>query len=144
MTPFRSRTANPTSLPTQSDYAHLNTVQMVDGDIIASFRGCNSVLRIDPDDASSHKVVWRLGLTNLSDEQWDALGKGPAPLDIIGDAEGQFCGQHGTSLLPNGHLILFDNGVLCMARSVARHPAAGETGRQVQPRGGVRPRCRQR
>ena len=82
---------------------------MVDGHIVASFRGCNTVLRIDPDDASSHKVVWRLALTNLSDEQWDGLGKGPAPLDIIGDAEGQFCGQHGSSLLPNGHLILFDN-----------------------------------
>ena len=100
--------------PGQADYAHVNTLQMVDGDIVASFRGCNSVLRIDPDDASSHKVVWRLGLTNLSDEQWDGLGKGPPPLEIIGDAEGQFCGQHGSSLLPNGHLILFDNGVQCM------------------------------
>ena len=100
--------------PGQLDYAHINTLQMVDGDIVASFRGCNSVLRIDPDDASSHKVVWRLGLTNLSDEQWEGLGKGPAPLDIIGDAEGQFCGQHGSSLLPNGHLILYDNGVQCM------------------------------
>ena len=100
--------------PGQLDYAHINTLQMVDGDIVASFRGCNSVLRIDPDDASTHKVVWRLGLTNLSDEQWEGLGKGPAPLDIIGDAEGQFCGQHGSSLLPNGHLILFDNGVQCM------------------------------
>ena len=100
--------------PEQADYAHLNTLQMVDGHIVASFRGCSTVLRIDPDDASSHKVVWRLGLTNLTDEQWDGLGKGPAPLEIIGDAEGQFCGQHGTSLLPNGHLILFDNGVFCM------------------------------
>ena len=100
--------------PGEADYAHINTLQIVDGHIVASFRGCNSVLRIDPDDASSHKVVWRLALTNLTDEQWDGLGKGPPPLDIIGDAEGQFCGQHGSSLLPNGHLILFDNGVLCM------------------------------
>ena len=104
----------PSFPPEYVDYAHLNTLQMVDGHIIASFRGCNTVLRIDPDDASSHKVVWRLALTNLSDEQWDALGKGPAPLDIIGDAEGQFCGQHGSSLLPNGHLIMFDNWVSCM------------------------------
>ena len=100
--------------PQQNDYAHINTVQMVDGHIVASFRGCSTVLRIDPDDASSHKVVWRLALTNLTDEQWDGLGKGPPPLDIIGDAEGQFCGQHGSSVLPNGHLILFDNGRLCM------------------------------
>ena len=100
--------------PEEADYAHVNTLQMVDGHIVASFRGCNSVLRIDPDDASSHKVVWRLGLTNLSDEEWEQRDMGPAPLEIIGDAEGQFCGQHGSSLLPNGHLILFDNGVLCM------------------------------
>ena len=99
--------------PTQNDYAHINTVQMVDGDIVASLRGCSTVLRIDPDLATGDKVVWRLALTNLSDEQWDALGKGPPPLDIIGDAEGQFCGQHGSSLLPNGDLILFDNGVRC-------------------------------
>ena len=100
--------------PGQADYAHVNTLQMVDGDIVASFRGCNTVLRIDPDDTSSHKVVWRLGLTNLTDEQWDGLGKGPAPLDIIGDDEGQFCGQHGSALLPNGHLLLYDNGFSCM------------------------------
>ena len=100
--------------PQQNDYAHINTVQMVDGHIVASFRGCSTVLRIDPDLATGDKVVWRLALTNLSDEQWDGLGKGPPPLDIIGDAEGQFCGQHGSSVLPNGHLILFDNGRLCM------------------------------
>ena len=87
---------------------------MVDGHIIGSFRGCSTVLRIDPDMAAGHKVVWRLGLTNLTDEQWDGLGKGPPPMEIIGDAEGQFCGQHGTALLPNGHLLMFDNGVKCM------------------------------
>ena len=125
--------------PGQAEYAHVNTLQMVDGDIVASFRGCNSVLRIDPDDASSHKVVWRLGLTNLSDEQWDGLGKGPAPLEIIGDAEGQFCGQHGSSLLPNGHLILFDNGGLCMQDPWLDTQLLCETGRRVQPRGGSTP-----
>ena len=100
--------------PDQADYAHINTLQMVDGDIVASFRGCNTVLRIDPDLSGDHKVVWRLARSNLSDEQWDGLDKGPPPLDIIGDAEGQFCGQHGSELFPNGHLTLFDNGVLCM------------------------------
>ena len=130
--------------PEQADYAHVNTLQMVDGHIVASFRGCNTVLGIDPDDASSHKVVWRLALTNLSDEQWDGLGKGPPPLDIIGDAEGQFCGQHGSSLLPNGKPHLVRQRRVVHARSVAQHPAACETGPQVQPSGGIRPRCRQR
>ena len=96
------------------DYAHINTVQMIDGEIVASFRGCNQVLRIDPDMAGADKVVWRVGLTNLSDEQWQAGGKGPAPLRFVGDAEGQFCGQHGSALLPGERLLLFDNGIDCM------------------------------
>jgi len=96
------------------DWAHINTVQMIDGDIVASFRGCNQVLRIDPDMDGAHKVVWRVGLTTLSDEQWEAAGKGPPPLSFVGDEEGQFCGQHGSSLLPGERLLLFDNGVECM------------------------------
>ena len=43
-----------------------------------------------------------------------AAATGPPSLEIIGDPEGQFCGQHGSELLPYGHLVLFDNGVMCM------------------------------
>ena len=129
--------------PGQADYAHVNTLQSVDGDIVASFRGCNTVLRIDPDLTGDHKVVWRLGLTNLSDEQWDGLDKGPPPLDIIGDDEGQFCGQHGSEVLPNGHLILFDNGILCMDDPWTNTQLLSETRRRLQPRRGIRPRSRQ-
>ena len=96
--------------PDDGDYAHLNAMQMVDGHIIASMRGCSRVLAID---VETGEVVWRVGLTNLSDADWAARGIGPAPLDIIGDPEGQFCGQHGSSQLPNGNLILYDNGVQC-------------------------------
>ena len=98
-----------------NDYAHINTVQVVDGgDIVASLRGCSQVLRIDPDAAGAHKVVWRVGLSNLDDDQWAAADKGPAPLRFVGDAEGQFCAQHGSALLPGERLLLFDNGVECM------------------------------
>ena len=96
--------------PNNGDYAHLNGMQMVDGLIITSLRGCSRVLAID---AVSGDVVWRVGLSNLSDAEWAVRGIGPVPLDIIGDPEGQFCGQHGASLLPNGNLILYDNGVQC-------------------------------
>ena len=96
--------------PGDGDYAHLNGMQMVDGLIIASMRGCSRVLAID---ATTGDVVWRVGLSNLSDAEWAARGIGPAPLDIVGDPEGQFCGQHGVSLLPNGNLIIYDNGVQC-------------------------------
>ena len=96
--------------PVRGDYAHLNAMQWVDGRIIASMRGCSRVLAID---VATGDVVWRVGLSNLSDEEWAERGIGPPPLDIVGDPEGQFCGQHASSLLPNGNLVLYDNGVQC-------------------------------
>ena len=96
--------------PVNGDYAHLNTMQMADGHIIASMRGCSRVLAID---AATGDVRWRVGPSNLSDAEWAERDIGPPPLDIIGDPEKQFCGQHGSSLLPNGNLLLYDNGVEC-------------------------------
>lgn len=91
-------------------YAHVNSLQIVDGDVIASFRGCSQVLRID---GVSGEVVWMLGKSNRSDADWIASGA-PAPLEIVGDPHGEFCGQHSARLLPNGNLILFDNGDHCL------------------------------
>ena len=96
--------------PRDGDYAHLNTMQMTDGHIIASMRGCSRVLAID---VATGDVLWRVGPSNLSDAEWAERDIGPPPLDIIGDPEKQFCGQHGSSQLPNGNLILYDNGVQC-------------------------------
>ena len=96
--------------PRDGDYAHLNATQMVDGLIVVSMRGCSRVLGID---AATGDVLWRVGLSNLSDAEWAERGIGPPPLDIVGDPEGQFCGQHASSLLPNGNLILYDNGAQC-------------------------------
>ena len=93
-----------------ADYAHVNSVRIVDGDFIASFRGCSQVLRID---GTSGDVVWRLGRSNRSDADWIASGS-PAPLKIVGDPYGEFCGQHAARLLPNGNLVLFDNGAHCL------------------------------
>ena len=93
------------------DYAHINSVQVVDGDIVSSFRGCSKVLRID---GTSGEVIWRLGRSNLSAEEWESRDTGPPPLKIVGDPYGEFCGQHAARLLDNGHLILFDNGVQCL------------------------------
>ena len=97
-----------------SGYAHINSLQMVDGLIIASFRGCSKVLAIDPDHVESHKVAWRVGRTNLSAEEWEARDVGPAPLAVVGDPAGEFCAQHAAQILPNGNLLLFDNGVHCV------------------------------
>ena len=96
------------------DYSHINSVQMVGGYIIGGFRGCSTVLGIDPAHPDEHKVVWRVGRTNLSTEEWESRDIGPEPLTIVGDPEGQFCGQHAAEILPSGHLILYDNGVGCV------------------------------
>ena len=95
-------------------YAHINSLQMVDGIIIASFRGCGKVLAIDPSLGASHKVAWRLGETNLSSKDWAGRNLGPAPLRVVGDSESHFCGQHAALLLPNGNLLMFDNGNHCV------------------------------
>ena len=92
------------------DYAHVNSLEIVDGDIIASFRGCSQVLRID---GTSGDVVWLLGKSNRGDAEWIASGS-PAPLGIVGDPHGEFCGQHAARIGPDGNLILFDNGVYCL------------------------------
>ena len=92
-------------------YAHINSFELVDGRIVGSFRGCSKVLAIDAD---SGKVVWRLGRSNLTDDQWAARGIGPAPLTIVNDPLGEFCAQHSAQILPNGNLLLFDNGVKCV------------------------------
>ena len=97
--------------PDDGDWAHLNAMHPVDGLIIASMRGCSRVLAID---IGTGDVVWRVGPSNLSDAEWAERGIGPPPLDIIGDPEGHFCGQHASELLPNGNLILFDNGSTCV------------------------------
>ena len=108
-------------------YAHINSLQMVDGYIVASMRGCSKVLVLDPDHAQDHKVVWRLGHSNLSDAQWAASDFGPAPLDIVGDPEGEFCGQHAAQIRPNGNLLLYDNGAPCVVSPWTREVLGRES-----------------
>ncbi len=96
--------------PADGDYAHVNSTQLAGGLMVASMRGCSRVLGID---ARTGEVAWRVGPSNLSDAQWAERRIGPAPLDIIGDPEKQFCGQHAAALVPDGNLILYDNGVQC-------------------------------
>ena len=103
--------------PDDGGWSHLNSIEMVDGQIIASFRGCNRILSIDP---STGQVNWRIGPTNLSDAEWESRGRGPVPMDIIGDPQKQFCGQHAAQILPNGNLLMYDNGSDC-----SRNPWTG-------------------
>ncbi len=107
-----------TSIP--QDYAHVNSLQWIDTTgvrtgrmgVLASFRSCSSILMID---AESGIASWRIGQTNLTPEDWRARGElGPPPMRLVGDPEGAFCGQHAAQFLPNGHLLLFDNGAMCV------------------------------
>ena len=104
------------------DYAHVNSVQAFDDDIVASFRGCSKVLRIDGD---SGDVIWRLGKSNRSDADWTASGTQP-PLRIVGDPYGEFCGQHSARMIGNGNLLLFDNGVACLVDPEGNRTRPGE------------------
>jgi hypothetical protein len=77
------------------DYAHLNSMQvMKDGNLLASFRHLNQVLKID---RQTGDVIWRLG-GRRSDFTFgdDPLG-GP-------------CAQHTARELPSGEIQIFDNG----------------------------------
>ncbi len=105
------------------DYAHVNSLQMLDdGDIVASFRRCHKILRIDPDEDT---VVWRVGPTAMTDEQWETKDRGPAPFTFIGDPAGEFGGQHAAQVLPGNRLILFDNGTPILV-----NPWTGERNRE--------------
>ncbi len=100
-------------------YAHVNSAQAVDDLIVASFRGCSKVLGID---VTTGEVAWRIGLSNLSEDDWAGRDIGPAPMGIVNDPEGQFCGQHAAQILPNGHLLLYDNGTRCVMNPWTNEP----------------------
>ncbi len=85
--------------PSNPDYGHLNSLQQLpNGDILASFRLFSSVFKIawsDHDGFHRGDVMWKLGgrdsdFTFTNDD-------GP-------------CAQHYARMLPNGHVLLFDNG----------------------------------
>ena len=97
-------------------YAHINSLQAVDDDIVASFRGCSQILRIA---TPSGNVVWRLGRSNRSNADWISQSEAP-PLTITGDPYGEFCAQHSARIINNGNLVLFDNGVNCLVNPVTR------------------------
>lgn len=83
------------------DYAHLDSVQLLDdGDLLVSLRNLGQVLRIATTTHDGHApgdVVWRLGGRR-------------GDVTVVDDPEGGFCAQHDARILPDGHLLLFDNG----------------------------------
>ena len=99
----------------RDEYGHINALGLVDGDIIAGFRHCSKILRIDVDTGD---VVWRAGPSILSREQWEAgetlqPDRGPAPLEFVNDPRGGFSGQHGGHMTVDGNLLVYDNATHC-------------------------------
>lgn len=99
-----------------SDYAHLNSINLTnEGDLIASFRGCGQILKID---RPSGDVIWYLGGSN-------------SDFSIVGDPFGEFCGQHTAQELDNGNILLFDNGSFCIG---PRESTLGQFSRALEYR----------
>lgn len=93
--------AGETMLPGAADYAHINSIDVQpNGDVLASFRNLSSVYLIRPG-AASGEVVWKLGGRD-SDFTFPPLPSG--------SADGGPCAQHSASILPNGNVLVFDNG----------------------------------
>lgn len=97
------------------DYAHFNSVSVdTDDNFIVSARGVSQILKID---RSTGAVMWKLG--GMANE-----------FTFVNDPFANLCGQHTARVLPNGNLLVFDNGQLCWPVVTAR----GELTRVVEYR----------
>ncbi len=83
------------------DYAHINSIWLMkNGDILASFRHLSQVMEIATHAHGGYQpgdIVWSLG------------GKRPT-LQTVGDPHGGPCAQHAASQLPNGDILMYDDG----------------------------------
>ena len=96
------------------DYAHLNSLHELEGDIVAGLRGCAQVLRLERDTGA---VVWQMGGTEPMRIDRPAPMTGAAEyLELVNDPLGEFCGQHHVTATPAGSVLMFDNGNHCLGR----------------------------
>jgi len=78
------------------DIDHPNSIDFdTDGGVVASFRNLGAIVKLDP---VTHHVVWQFGGARNQ-------------FTFIGDPFNGFGGQHSVRVLPNGHFLVFDNGV---------------------------------
>lgn len=93
--------------PSDPDYAHINSFQVVGDDLVMSFRHLSAVLKVarHPHDGfAAGDVVWRLGGRD-SDFTFATASGGPSTGP---------CAQHTATELPDGHVMVFDNGSASM------------------------------
>ena len=94
--------------PPPANALKINSLQIVDGDIIASFSNCAQILRIDRSSGTG-AVEWKLGGTPPDPDSTNTH----TYLPLVGDPAGEFCGQHHATLTASGTVVMFDNGVSC-------------------------------
>ncbi len=83
------------------DWAHMNTVALFPDNksLVASSRNQNSIFKID---RATGKLIWVMGYHGEVEDGFQG--------DFtIADAD-RFYHQHDTTILPNGHILMFDNG----------------------------------
>ena len=80
---------------TATDFDHPNAISFDNtGNYIISWRNLNQIMAIDP---QTGDILWRLGGAN-------------GEYEFVNDPEGGFTKQHSPKILPNGNLLVYDNG----------------------------------
>jgi Arylsulfotransferase (ASST) len=81
--------------PLIGDLDHPNSIDFdLDGGVIVSYRNLSAIVKVN---RRTHEFVWQFGGTHNQ-------------FTLVGDPLGGFAGQHTARILPNGHLLIFDNG----------------------------------
>lgn len=99
------------------DYAHINSIEVQpNGDVLASFRHLSSVFLIASQAHDGHEpgdVIWKLGGRD-SDFAFPDLPDGTADVGP--------CAQHTATILPNGNVLMFDNGSIAFLQNLCVDP----------------------
>ena len=83
---------------TRQEWTHGNSVdQLPNGDALVSFRNINTVVIVNRE---SGEITWKLTAPTIRDTEGEEETITPSPL----------AQQHDASVLPNGNILIFDNG----------------------------------
>lgn len=126
--PYAAETTVDPASDFSADYAHINSFEVLpDGHLLASFRHFSSVYKIATHADGPHlpgDVIWKLGGRN-SDFAFPVGDLGP-------------CAQHTARMLPNGDVLVFDNGswtvnsqTLCVDPADPDGPSVARTSTRV-------------
>jgi hypothetical protein len=84
---------------TQVDFDHPNSISLdLDGNYVVSWRDLDAITKID---ATTGAIIWTLA---------SPLSELASDFTIVADPLNGFSAQHSVRVLPNGDLLLFDNG----------------------------------